>query len=66
MKRLLAAVVVFGLTLMTGVLSTAAFDFLRKQSWREPWNAKGVNNAAPPISFPAPSNVDKSFDKSIP
>jgi hypothetical protein len=48
MKRLLAAVVVFGLTLMTGVLSTAAFDFLRKQPWREPWNAKGANNAAPP------------------
>ena len=66
MKKLLTALVVFGLTLMTGVLSTAAFDFLRKLPWREPWNAKGANNAAPPVSFPAPGNFDKSFDKSIP
>jgi hypothetical protein len=66
MKKRLAALVVFGLTLMTGVLSTAAFDFLRKQSWKEPWKAAGGNSSAPPISFPAPGNFDKSFDRSLP
>ena len=66
MKKLLAAVVVFGLTLMTGVLSTAAFDFLRKQPWKEPWKAAGGNGSAPPVTFPTPGNFDKSFDKSLP